>query len=155
MQIMMCVSQTEKRKNVAMGICQCKKRTSLFCFVHKRAVCEVCTLSGHYEVFTLRFSRFSRFLLRVLTASVRHQVLRGLAEGFQLWTCSVRHLSERSGEKRHASSSMFWFVLCSATPLKRFPLHNTSRRCIECECECHCLTPHRHLPQRMHSNFWR
>jgi hypothetical protein len=30
-----------------MGICKCKKRTDLFCFVHKKAVCEQCICSDH------------------------------------------------------------------------------------------------------------
>jgi len=30
-----------------MGICKCKKRTDLFCFVHKKAVCETCICSEH------------------------------------------------------------------------------------------------------------
>jgi len=30
-----------------MGICTCKKRTDLFCFVHKRAVCENCIITQH------------------------------------------------------------------------------------------------------------
>lgn len=30
-----------------MGICKCKKRTDLFCFVHKKAVCERCLLEDH------------------------------------------------------------------------------------------------------------
>jgi len=32
-----------------MGICKCRKRTDLFCFVHKKAVCETCIHSDHYE----------------------------------------------------------------------------------------------------------
>jgi len=30
-----------------MGICKCKNRTDLFCFVHKKAVCETCILGDH------------------------------------------------------------------------------------------------------------
>eukprot|EP00026_Physarum_polycephalum_P013636 Phypoly_transcript_14058.p1 GENE.Phypoly_transcript_14058~~Phypoly_transcript_14058.p1 ORF type:complete len:246 (+),score=32.02 Phypoly_transcript_14058:53-790(+) len=30
-----------------MGICKCRKRTDLFCFVHKKAVCEACICSDH------------------------------------------------------------------------------------------------------------
>jgi hypothetical protein len=30
-----------------MGICKCKKRTDLFCFNHKKPVCESCILEGH------------------------------------------------------------------------------------------------------------
>jgi len=30
-----------------MGICKCRKRTDLFCFVHKKAVCETCICSDH------------------------------------------------------------------------------------------------------------
>lgn len=30
-----------------MGICKCKKRTDLFCFVHKKAVCETCICTEH------------------------------------------------------------------------------------------------------------
>eukprot|EP01113_Clastostelium_recurvatum_P034759 TRINITY_DN4758_c0_g1_i1.p1 TRINITY_DN4758_c0_g1~~TRINITY_DN4758_c0_g1_i1.p1 ORF type:complete len:331 (-),score=96.26 TRINITY_DN4758_c0_g1_i1:65-1057(-) len=30
-----------------MGICKCKKRTDLFCFVHKKAVCEQCICTDH------------------------------------------------------------------------------------------------------------
>jgi len=30
-----------------MGICKCRKRTDLFCFVHKKAVCESCIASEH------------------------------------------------------------------------------------------------------------
>jgi len=30
-----------------MGICKCKKRTDLFCFVHKKAVCENCIVEDH------------------------------------------------------------------------------------------------------------
>lgn len=30
-----------------MGMCKCKKRTELFCFVHKKAVCEQCICTEH------------------------------------------------------------------------------------------------------------
>eukprot|EP01117_Protostelium_nocturnum_P015218 TRINITY_DN5875_c0_g1_i1.p1 TRINITY_DN5875_c0_g1~~TRINITY_DN5875_c0_g1_i1.p1 ORF type:complete len:303 (-),score=90.07 TRINITY_DN5875_c0_g1_i1:316-1224(-) len=30
-----------------MGICKCKKKTDLFCFVHKKAVCENCVCTDH------------------------------------------------------------------------------------------------------------
>jgi len=30
-----------------MGICKCKKRTDLFCFIHKKAVCENCICTEH------------------------------------------------------------------------------------------------------------
>jgi len=30
-----------------MGICKCKKRTDLFCFIHRKAVCEACICSDH------------------------------------------------------------------------------------------------------------
>jgi len=30
-----------------MGICKCKRRTDLFCFVHKKAVCESCIVQEH------------------------------------------------------------------------------------------------------------
>lgn len=30
-----------------MGICKCRKRTDLFCFVHKKAVCETCICTDH------------------------------------------------------------------------------------------------------------
>jgi len=30
-----------------MGICKCRKRTDLFCFVHKKAVCESCIATEH------------------------------------------------------------------------------------------------------------
>lgn len=30
-----------------MGICKCRKRTDLFCFVHKKAVCESCICTDH------------------------------------------------------------------------------------------------------------
>jgi len=33
--------------SVIMGLCKCKKRTSLFCFVHKKAVCEGCIPTEH------------------------------------------------------------------------------------------------------------
>lgn len=34
-----------------MGICKCKKRTDLFCFVHKKAVCESCLIEDHTTCF--------------------------------------------------------------------------------------------------------
>ena len=33
-----------------MGICKCRKRTDLFCFVHKKAVCESCISTDHQVV---------------------------------------------------------------------------------------------------------
>jgi len=32
-----------------MGICKCKKRTELFCFVHRKAVCETCIYSPEHR----------------------------------------------------------------------------------------------------------
>ncbi len=30
-----------------MGVCKCRKRTNLFCFVHSKAVCENCVAEDH------------------------------------------------------------------------------------------------------------